>query len=284
VNLFANITHITLSPILIFGHFGMPRLEAEGAAIAVGIAHSLAFFLTIYYLRSRKSVLFLSFREYTTPNFETFKRLFKLGIPTTVEQLVWAAGQLVLSFYAGILGFRMLAAHQVFVRIQSVLTMGFTGFGIASMSLVGKNIGAAEDTQAIRAGRMAGRVALVTAIGVAVLLIIFQRTWIHVFTSDPKVIELGSKAVFILAIIQLPKAVNIVFTGNLRGGADLNWLMWLAISSVLIFEVMGAYVFSFIAGMSLGGLWLIQGLDETSRLLLNYWRFRNRKWKIQNII
>jgi Na+-driven multidrug efflux pump len=47
---------------------------------------------------------------------------------------------------------------------------------------------------------------------------------------------------------------------------------------------MGAYAFSFIVGMSLGGLWLIQGLDETSRLLLNYWRFRKRKWKIQNII
>jgi putative MATE family efflux protein len=284
INLFANITHITLSPILIFGHFGMPRLEAEGAALAVGIAHSLAFFFTMYYLRSRKSVLFLSFKEYTTPNFETFKRLFKLGIPTTVEQLVWAAGQLVLSFYDGILGFRVLAAHQVFVRIQSVLTMGFTGFGIASMSLVGKNIGAAEDSEAIRAGRMAGRVALVTAIAVAILLIIFQRTWIHIFTSDPKVIELGSKAVFILAIIQLPKAVNIVFTGNLRGGADLNWLMWLAISSVLTFEVMGAYVFSFILGISLSGLWLIQGIDETSRLLLNYWRFRKKKWKIQNII
>jgi putative MATE family efflux protein len=250
----------------------------------VGTAHSLAFFVTMYYLRSRKSVLFLSFKEYTTPNFETFKRLFKLGIPTTVEQLVWAAGQLVLSFYAGILGVRVLAAHQVFVRIQSVLTMAFTGFGIASMSLVGKNIGAAEDSAALRAGRMAGRVALVTAIVVALLLIIFQRTWIHIFTSDPKVIDLGSKAVFILALIQLPRAVNNVFTGNLRGGADLNWLMWLTMSTVLIYEVVGAYIMAFVVGMSLGGLWLIQGFDETTRLLLNYWRFRKKKWKVQNII
>lgn len=284
INLFANILHITMSPILIFGHFGFPRLEAEGAAIAVGTAHSLAFFLTVYYLRSRKSVLFLSFREYTTPNFDTFKRLFKLGIPTTVEQLVWAAGQLVLSFYAGILGFQVLAAHQVYVRIQSVLTMVFTGFGIASMSLVGKNIGAEEDSEALRAGRMAGRIALVTSILIAIALILFQRTWFHIFTSDQRVIELGTKAIFVLALVQIPKAVNIVFTGNLRGGADLNWLMWLAISSVLTFEIFGAYVFSFIIGLSLGGLWFIQGIDETCRLLLNYWRFRKRKWKIKNII
>jgi Na+-driven multidrug efflux pump len=55
-------------------------------------------------------------------------------------------------------------------------------------------------------------------------------------------------------------------------------------SSVLIFEVAGAYILSFIAGMALGGLWLIQGIDETCRLLLNYWRFRKRKWKLHNII
>ncbi|MCB0314104.1 MAG: hypothetical protein KDH84_12720, partial [Calditrichaeota bacterium] len=86
--------------------------------------------------------LFLSFREYSQPNWETFQKLFRLGIPTTVEQLVWAIGQLVLSFYAGLMGTVVLAAHQVFVRIQSVLTMAFQGFGLASMTLVGKSIGA----------------------------------------------------------------------------------------------------------------------------------------------
>ncbi|RMF55603.1 MAG: MATE family efflux transporter, partial [Calditrichaeota bacterium] len=159
VSLFANTIHLTLDPILIFGLFGFPRLEAQGAAIAVGTAHSLAFFLTFYYLRSRKSVLFLSFREYTTPNFQTFKRLFKLGFPTTVEQLVWALGQLVLSFYAARMSIVILAAHQVFVRIQSVLTMAYQGFGMASMMLVGKNIGAEEEHQALHTGKIAGRVA-----------------------------------------------------------------------------------------------------------------------------
>ncbi|NIW80289.1 MAG: hypothetical protein GWN16_12895, partial [Calditrichae bacterium] len=95
INLFANIFHLAVGPVLIFGLFGVPKMETQGAALAVGTGHSLAFFVTMYYLRSRKSVLFLSFKEYSRPNLKTFKRLFKLGIPTTVEQLVWAAGQLV---------------------------------------------------------------------------------------------------------------------------------------------------------------------------------------------
>jgi putative MATE family efflux protein len=284
INLFANILHLTLSPMLIFGHFGLPRLEARGAAFALGIAHSLAFFITIHYLRCRKSALFLSFKEYTNPNFETFKRLFRLGIPATVEQLVWAIGQLVLSFYAGLLGIIVLAAHQVFVRIQAVLSMVFFGFGISSMTLVGKYIGAAKERQALRAGRVAGSVALISSIIIAVVLILFQDIWFHIFTSDEKVIRFGTNAVFILALIQIPKAVNIVFTGNLRGGADLTWLMWLAINSVIIFEVIGSYVLAMGFNLALIGLWLIQGIDETFRLALNSWRFRQQKWKIKNIL
>lgn len=283
VNLFTNIIHLCLSPLLIFGLFGLPRLETQGAALAASTAHTLALFYTIYYLRSRKSVLFLSFREYTSIDFDTFKRLFKLGVPTTVEQLVWAVGQLIISFYAARMSITVLAVHQIFLRIQSVLTMAFTGFGLASMTLVGKNIGAAENQQALSTGRIAGRVALVFAGIIALAMILFREQVLSAFTSNREVISYGAMVITVFALIQIPKAVNIVFTGNLRGVADLAWLMWLAITSVLIFETIGAYIFSFVFNMMLVGLWLIQGLDETFRLSLNYWRFKKQKWSTKNI-
>ncbi len=283
VNLLANIVHIVLLPLLIFGNLGFPRLEAQGAALSVGIAHSIGLAMSLYYLRSRKSVLFLSFREYTTPNLKTFKKLFKLGVPTTVEQLVWAVGQLILSFYAARMGIIPLAVHQVFLRIQSVLTMAFQGFGLASMSLVGKNLGADEEHMALRTGRVAGRVALIAAIIVAVFLLLFHKPILSAFTSNHRVVEYGTSVILALAILQIPKAVNIVFTGNLRGSADLAWLMWLAIISVTTFETVGAYFLTFVFHLGLVGLWGVQILDESSRFLLNYFRFKGKKWKILDI-
>jgi len=279
INLFINSLHIFLSFVLIFGMWGFPRLEARGAALAAGIAHTLGSFLTLYYLRSRKTELFFSFREFTRVNFDTVKRLFRLGLPTTVEQLVWAVGQLILSFYAARLGIVALAAHQVFLRIQSVLTMTFTGFGLASMTLVGKNLGADDEHRAVHTGRLAGRVALITAAVISVLLIAFRSTWMGIFTNNQEVIQFGAKAMIVMALIQIPKAVNIVFTGNLRGSADLTWLMWLAIGSVIFYETFLAYIFTFVLGFSLYGLWLVMGLDESWRLYWNYHRFRKRKWK-----
>ncbi len=283
VNLLANFIHLVLLPILIFGKLGFPRLETRGAALAVGIAHTIGFGLTIYYLRSRKASLFLSFKEYTTPNFQTFKTLFKIGLPTTVEQLVWAFGQLILSFFAARMGIIALAVHQVFLRIQSVLSMAFQGFGLASMTLVGKSLGADDESMAIRTGRLAGRVALLVSVLVVLVILLFHHPILAAFTSNREVVEFGSKVIFALAIVQIPKAVNIVFSGNLRGGADLAWLMWLAIFSVLTFETFGAYLLAFVFNVGLVGLWIIQAVDESTRLLLNYFRFKGKKWKILSV-
>jgi putative MATE family efflux protein len=283
INLTANLIHIALLPLLVFGNFGFPRLEAKGAALAIGIGHSIGFMFTLYYLRSRKCVLFLSFREYTTPNFETFKRLFKLGLPTTVEQLVWAFGQLILSFFAARMGIIPLAVHQMFIRIQSVLTMVYQGFGITAMTLVGKNIGADEALLALKTGRLAGRVASFFSLGIALILIIFQKYILSAFTTNPQVIAYGRQVIYALAILQIPRAVNTVFAGNLRGGADLNWLMWLSVFSVLTFEMFGVYTLTVIFHYGLAALWSIQAVDETTRFILNYFRFRRKKWKTVGI-
>ena len=83
----------------------------------------------------------------------------------------------------------------------------------------------------------------------------------------------------LFALIQLPKGANIIFSGNLRGGADLAWFMWLAIASSFLFEFLGAWFFAIYFGLGLTGLWIMGGVDELTRLSLNYWRFNRGKWK-----
>jgi putative MATE family efflux protein len=273
ISLIVNSINLALDAVLIFGWLGFPRLETFGAGLAVGIAHSVGFIITLVYLRNRKSSLFLAVAEITRPKISTFKKLFKMGLPTTVEQFVWATGQIVLSFFAARISVTALAVHQVLVRVQSVMTMVYWGFGIAGMSLVGKNIGAKQFSEARKNGRIVGLVALVTAIILAIVLYFFSGMIISVFTANQDVIRLGKYVILALVLLQLPRAVNTTYAGNLRGAADLNWLMWLAIASVIINEITGAYLLSFTFGFGLIGLWIIQIFDESGRLVLNYRRF-----------
>lgn len=283
INLSVVALNFILAPIFIFGFFGVPQLAVQGAALAMGISHSLGFLVTLYFLRRRTGVLFLSFRELTTPNLRTFKRLFNTGMPTTVEQLIWALGMLVVSGYAAVLGITVLAAHQVFLRIQSILSMFYLGFSIGAMTLVGKNVGAEDRQAALKTAFTANRVVFVFAFAVFVLMVVFSEQIIAVFTSEPPVVELGSSVIVIFALVQIPKALDGVLIGNLRGVGELKWLMLVTALSVIIFEVGLNWILVFFFNYSLMALWLVHLGDEILRSLANYLRFRGSKWSLRNI-
>ncbi len=279
VNLTINCINLVLAPILIFGFFGLPALEVRGAAIAAGVAHSIGFFITLFLLRSHKTHVYLSFTELTRPNFRSFQKLFKMGLPTTVEQLAWGLGQLVVIGFAGTVSVVILSTHAIFMRIQNVLSMLYMGFSLAAMSQIGQDLGANDKTKAEQSAR-AAHVAMAIVIGVAVLLMVtFSKAIIHVFTTDPPTVALGQKAIFIFALAQIPKALNNVLSGNLRGIGMLRWLMWTTIAFVVVFEVGFNYISFFIFGWGIYGMWGIQALDESVRLVLNFIRFKNGSWR-----
>jgi putative MATE family efflux protein len=290
INLGINGLNLILAPILIFGLLGAPRLEVRGAALAAGICHTLGFGATMYLLRSRKSVLFLSFREMAQPNLQTFKRLFNNGVPATIEQLVWAFSQLVVTGFVAQLGVEMLASHQVFLRIQAILSMLYMGFGMGAMTLMGKNLGAANSRLAQHTAEVSSWVMFGAIMVIVALLGGFSKQVISIFTADPEVIHLGSFVVKVFALAQIPKAVNNVVVGNLRGAGDIRWLMWTTIGSAFLLEMGLNWLVVFIvlhgaqqAVLSLLFIWGIQLLDETIRLTLNYWRFKGGKWKFLRV-
>ena len=240
INLTMNIVNLVLSPILIYGLFGFPRMEVKGAAIAMGIAHTLGFIMTFINLRRKRSTLFLSFRELTTPNLKSFKQLFKVGLPTTVEQMVWSGGMLIVTGFVAMMGITQLAIHQLFARMQAVLSMIYMGFSLAAMSHVGKNIGANDPLLAQKTGRVTRRIVLLLGVIILIVLVVFSGPILHLFIrkEDAVIANFGFRTVFIIfALVQVPKALNGVISGSLRGAGEIQWLMWLNIITVLIYLI-----------------------------------------------
>ncbi len=281
VNLSVNGFNLVLSPILIFGLFGFPRLEVQGAALAVGISHSLGFIATFILLRTRKCQLFLSFREMTTPNWESFKQLFKVGLPTTIEQMTWALGQLVVTSYAGSIYVTVLTTHAIFMRIQSILSMVYMGFSLAAMSMMGKNLGASDNALAEKMAKTAHWVMAIFVVFIGLVMVSFSKHMILIFTTDPATVALGQKAMIVFALAQLPKAMNNVLAGNMRGIGELQWLMWTTLIFVIVFEIGINYWVAFGLGWSIYGLWGVQFTDETIRFCMSYIRFHRGSWRVK---
>jgi putative MATE family efflux protein len=286
INITMNITNIFLTPLFIYGLFGLPRLEVRGAAIAVGISHTLGFMMTLISLRRPTSTLFLSIHELTTPNWTSIKHLFKLGIPTTVEQLVWSIGQVIVTGYVAWIGITALAVHQIFLRIQGVLSMFYMGFGFTAMTHMGKNIGANEHLTAESMGKMTHRIVFLFVLCILVLMIVFSAPLLHLFIrrEDAIIADFHFRALFIIfSLVQVPKAMNTVIAGSLRGAGDIQWIMWVNTFAVLILEIGFNWIGTFVFQWALLGIWSVQGLDELVKSMVNYFRFRRGKWKLIRI-
>jgi Na+-driven multidrug efflux pump len=74
--------------------------------------------------------------------------------------------------------------------------------------------------------------------------------------------------------------MNTVIGGSLRGAGDLRWIMIVNAVSVLLLEIGFNWVGTFILHWGLVGIWAVQGVDETVKSTINYFRFRCGKWKL----
>ena len=127
---------------LIYGEFGLPRLEMFGAGLAttiVNIGMCVAAVWVCYACRPFKKYRILG--RFWRPDWPLFGRLFAIGAPISgtmlLEYGVFAAAALLM----GRLGTTELAAHQIALTFASILFMVPFGISMAATVRVGHAAG-----------------------------------------------------------------------------------------------------------------------------------------------
>jgi len=117
-------------------------------------------------------------------------------------------------------------------------------------------------------------------------MIVFSGPLLHIFIrkEDAIIADYNFRILFIVfASVQVPKAMNTVIAGSLRGAGDIQWIMWVNIFAVLLLEIGVNWIGTFILHFGLIGIWSVQLFDEGIKSNMNYFRFRGGKWKFIRI-
>ena len=140
---------------LIYGEFGLPRLEMFGAGLAttiVNLGMCIACVWVCYACRPFKKYRVLG--RFWVPDWALFGRLFAIGAPISATMLleygVFAAAALLM----GWLGTAALAAHQIAITTASIMFMVPFGVSMAATVRVGHAVGR-RDAEATRRAGMA---------------------------------------------------------------------------------------------------------------------------------
>lgn len=236
-------TNILLNYLLIYGHFGLPRMGVAGSGLATALAGTIGL---------GSHIVFALRQEHLRPILWRVRKihlrpLLRLAFPTVLQQLSQSLGFLVFFRLASFLGTNELAISHVLVTLMLSCYLPGLGFGMAAATLVGKSLGEKEPQEA---KRWAISTALLCSAFMGMLglvLLSMPRYLLSFFTTDEALILLGILPLVLLGFLQVFDAFGVVLMNALLGAGDnkvvmfigtsTHWLLYLPLAAGLLFFV-----------------------------------------------
>jgi putative MATE family efflux protein len=278
ISVVANVFNMVLNYLLIFGKFGLPRLEVYGAGIATIISfalESVAFMLVLW-----KGSLVLSLPEKLLRLERAMAlNIFRIGLPSAVQAGITQVGML---WYMSVItryGTDPLAAYMIGVSILSLSFMPGVGFSVAASTLVGQSLGAGKPAAAASYGWGAMRMAIVVMSILGFVLFVGARQVALFYVKEESVISFIVIFVRILAICQPGIAVSMTISGALVGAADTRWPMYSSFIGMYLIRVPLALLATNVLDVSVMWVWMVILVDHNVRASVVFLRFLSGKWK-----
>ena len=194
------IINIILDPILIFGYFGLPRMEVMGAAVATVLGQIVAFVLAVVLNLKKNPDVQLVFRRFR-PDGVMLRRILAIGVPSMVMIAIGSVMNytfnLILDSYNTVqagLGEAGKTVFGAYFKLQSFVFMPVFGINNAVLAICAYNYGARlpdRITRTIRCGALGAGCLMVIGIAVFQLL---PGTLLDFFSPDDTMRAVGIPA------------------------------------------------------------------------------------------
>lgn len=173
-------------------------------------------------------------------------------------------------------GTEVAAAYGISSRIWLLSAFVLDAVAIAGQSLLGRHLGAGDQTAAREVTRRMLWWGLLASCGFGALLLA-ARPWIPgLFDASPEVSALLVQALLVVALIQPLGGAVFVLDGVLIGAGDMRYLAWAGVITLVAF-LPAAWL---VAGNGIAALWLALGWWMLIRLLTLGARARTGAWLV----
>jgi Na+-driven multidrug efflux pump len=275
------VLNVVLSALLIFG-FG---LGVAGAAIGTTVSTGLVTLVLAWGMVGRSYGRF-GMEPSPVPVTRSglrlepafIRQLIEISAPEIGRRLVEGLVVFPLLWIAATFGPVIVTAFEVDRRVRSLINSVNWGLSLASSSLVGRHLGANEESEAGAYGLAIVRLSTVVYIGLAVLVVAFAEPIARLFVTDPVDAAPIAPFVVVAAVSAIGLGIDGASAGALLGAGDTR-LPFVA-------SLIGRYGFALPAAgiglltpLGVAGLYLALLLETFVPGGINYWLFRRGHWK-----
>ncbi len=256
LSIFGNIINVFLNALLVYGLFFFPEMGAYGSAIASLLIRILMAGITTVYLLNLEIAEKYNLKSFFVGSFQKWKELRIQGYSAAF------------SIWAEMTGWSLLAQFSTRKPLTEIDTLAWmTNMNILStVFMVGLGLAAATS---VRVGIARGRrdfndqiyamlvglgTTLVSLIILGVIIVIFSRPLIQIFTKDEVAIVFAASLSIYLLWVFIPDCFQIVFAQSLRASGVVWSTTFIGIVSLGILCPALGYFLAFMQGHGIKGL------------------------------
>jgi MATE family multidrug resistance protein len=268
-----------LAYLLIYGQWGLPRLELFGAGLATTTVNFGTLLAGLWFATSRRP-----FRKYHVlgriwrADWPLMRQLVAIGAPISVSFLLEYGLFSAASLLMGLISTTALAAHQVALQVTAILFMMPFGISMAATVRVGHAFGRNDANGVKRAGLVATLLGI-SLVAILTLVVIVSRFAIaRLFfgeaASADVPVELTAALLLVGATFFIADGVQTIAAGSLRGMNDTRIPLLFAAIGYWLIGFTAACLLGFRTGLGPIGVWIGLSLGSAIYAVLLVLRFR----------
>ena len=279
-----NVTNISLNLAMLKGLWGLPHpsVASVAGATVVSLAFGMLFTIAVVHLRFK---IRFPVRAPIAELRARLRPILQIGLPSASEPIAYQCAQVVINLIVITFGATALAARTYVVSFITISTVLWSiALGIGTQILISHRVGAGKFEEANQELHRALKLAVGGNLTIALGLAAFHRPLLGLLTQDPDVLRKAAPLFGIAIIAEMGRAVNIVCGGALRSSGDARFVAVVGASMMWLVGVGSAFLFGSVLGFGLTGIWMAMALDETTRGIVNYRRWRGGHWRSTSVL
>ena len=259
------IINIILDPILIFGWFGLPRLEVVGAALATIIGQIIALTMSIFFNHTKNKEINLSMRHFR-PHKRTISVIYKVGIPSIIMQsigsvMTFGMNQILFAFSS-----TAVAVFNVYFKLQSFVFMPVFGLNNGMVPIVSYNYGARKRKRLVDTVKFSALLAVAIMLVGLVVIQLFPADILGLFEASADMLAIGVPALRIISLCFVFAGFSIICSSTFQALGNGLLSMMISIVRQLLILLPAAFFLS-LSG-SVTAVWWAFPIAELASLAL----------------
>ena len=271
--------NVCLNYTLIFGHFGLPAMGVEGAAVATVIARFAECAILIYYSFFQGETLKGKFSDFFGWTRGFLRNFADHSLPVICNEMTWGLGTTLYFVAYGHIGDAAVAAITISSTVTDIVTTAGNGLSSAASVILGNELGAGHLEKADDYGKKLLVVGALAGLCLGALMLPLRGAILQLFNVPDSVRADAARCMGIYFCI-LPVIYEnlIIIVGVLRAGGDTRMCFLIDVSGVWLLAAPLAFLGALLWHLPIYMIYGMVLMEEVFKCTMGFLRYRKKKW------